>query len=695
MTIDKQPHYESDPNQLVDRVIERVGQRIVLGTPLGIGKANHFINALYRRAKNDPSLELLICTGLTLERPKGKSELEKRFINIFSQRLFGDYPDLDFELDRVANMIPPNIQVIEFFMTPAKYLNHPHAQRNYISTNYTHAARDMLSRGVNVLAQIISPSNSNKYSLSCNPDVSLDLAPMMRASRPCVIIGQVNTQLPYMYGDAEVSADFFDFILEGPDLSYQLFGTPKESISDPDYLIGLYVSRLIKDGGELQIGIGALGDAITYFLIMRHENPKLYHEILDTFQINEKFQNILLEKGESSRFTKGLYSATEMIVEGFIHLIHKGILKRKVYSDVNIQRLLNQGVISEKVTEATVHRLIESGALRFPLNRENILYLKKFGILKEEAPLIENLDWKSYLGDQLKNGVILHGGFYLGSNSLYKSLSEMDIHLKHQIHMTSVCKINQLYGHEELDRLHRRDARFVNTCLMVTLSGAAISDGLDNHQVLSGVGGQYNFIAMAHELPDGHSILCLRSTRTSKGRLYSNIVWEYPHMTIPRHLRDIFITEYGIAYLRGKSDEEIIKALLNITDSRFQEELLMKAKKAKKIENNYEIPHEFRNNFPHEISNRLSHLRSKNKRLAPIFPFGSDFKEDELVIARGLKKLKAEMETKSGVLKNLLKALFVSPTPNEEPYLKMMNLSSPQKLKEKILSKLVTLALKG
>ena len=68
-------------------------------------------------------------------------------------------------------------------------------------------------------------------------------------------------------------------------------------------------------------------------------------------------------------------------------------------------------------------------------------------------------------------------------------------------------------GREALDALQRRDARFFNICMMATALGAAVSDGLENGQVVSGVGGQYNFVAMAHALEGGRSILMLRSTR--------------------------------------------------------------------------------------------------------------------------------------------------------------------------------------
>ena len=137
--------------------------------------------------------------------------------------------------------------------------------------------------------------------------------------------------------------------------------------------------------------------------------------------------------------------------------------------------------------------------------------------------------------------------------------------------MRGISFINELYGHEwELKCAQRRYARFVNTTMMVTGLGAAVSDALGDGRVVSGVGGQYNFVAMAHALPEARSILCLRSTRTADGTTASNVVWSYGHTTVPRHLRDIVVTEYGIADLRGRTDREIVEALLGIMDARFQ-----------------------------------------------------------------------------------------------------------------------------
>src|SRR6202020_853690 len=106
----------------------------------------------------------------------------------------------------------------------------------------------------------------------------------------------------------------------------------------------------------------------------------------------------------------------------------------------------------------------------------------------------------------------------------------------------------------------------------------------------SGVGGQYNFVAQAFALAGARSILALEATRQAGARTQSNVRWSYGHETIPRHLRDIIITEYGVADLRGKSDADVIAAMLEVADSRFQNELTRQAKDAGKLPANFGIP---------------------------------------------------------------------------------------------------------
>jgi hypothetical protein len=180
------------------------------------------------------------------------------------------------------------------------------------------------------------------------------------------------------------------------------------------------------------------------------------------------------------------------------------------------------------------------------------------------------------------------------------------------------------------------------------LLGDVISDGLEDGRVVSGVGGQYNFIAQGFALDGARSAILLHSTRTAGGKTQSNIRWRYGHTTIPRHLRDIIITEYGIADIRGKSDRDVIAAMLAITDVRFQDEVLRAAKAAGKIESAFEVPRAARDNTPAAIQRALK--PAADAGLLPMFPFGTDFTEVEQRLMPALQRLKTASATQLAAL---------------------------------------------
>jgi acyl-CoA hydrolase len=235
------------------------------------------------------------------------------------------------------------------------------------------------------------------------------------------------------------------------------------------------------------------------------------------------------------------------------------------------------------------------------------------------------------------DGAVLHAAFFVGSKAFYQALRNMPETERAQFHMTAVSFVNELYGDEAGKRAARVKGRFINNAMMTTLLGDVVSDGLENGKVVSGVGGQYNFVAQSFALDDARSIIMVRATRNAKGRVTSNILWNYGHTTIPRHLRDIVVTEYGIADLRGKSDRDVVAGMLAIADTRFQSELLASAKKAGKIEKSYEIPDEWRNNTPDRIKYALAGARAAG--LIDPFPFGSDFTQTEQRLLPALTRL--------------------------------------------------------
>jgi hypothetical protein len=613
------PKLFSDPEAIAEDIIRDVGTNLVVGLPLGLGKANHVINALYARAAADRSINLTFFSALTLEKPKPASLLEKRFIGPVIDRLFGGYPDLTYADALHAGALPPNIQVTEFFFLAGKWLRVPYSQQHYISANYTHASSYLLSRGLNVVTQLVARrvvDGVARYSLSCNTDTTLDILRARAEGRASFkLIGQVNSELPFMPGQGDLPGDEFSAVLDGPATDFPLFAPPAEPISDTKYAIGLHAAGLVPDGGTLQIGIGQVGDALAQGLIVRHRDNSQFHAVMKRLAPGSEH----LAGLQSGPFEKGLYGVSEMLFEAFLGLIDAGILKRDV------------------------------------------------------------------------DGVMLHGAFFLGPKSFYRALREMPPEQIARIQMMPVSFTNELYGDEIAKRRARVDARFVNNVMMATLMGAAVSDGLEDGQVVSGVGGQYNFVAQAFALQGARSILALEATRQAGEGTQSNIRWNYGHETIPRHLRDVFVTEYGVADTRGKSDAETIAAMLEVTDSRFQNDLAKIAKDAGKLPKGFEIPAAHRENFPDRIAAALKPAREAG--LLPSFPFGSDFTEVEQRLIPALQVLQEAQRTPLKLPGLLWQGMTQPPDAAGLECLARLGLDRPTSLAERAYRALVNAAL--
>jgi acyl-CoA hydrolase len=695
------PLFVDNLDAAIDRLLAELPGDIILGIPLGIGKPNPFVNALYRRIKSEPQRRLRILTALSLEKPSGKSELERHFLKPFVARVFEDYPDLDYVKDSRAGQLPPNIEVLEFFLKSGDYLDNAAAQQSYISTNYTFVARDLALHGVNVVAQAVAAIESEgiyRLSLSSNTDVTAELVEQLAKlpNHRFFCVGVINRQLPFMPNAAEVAPDFFDIVITDPAATHALFAPPNMKISLHDYAIGLHAASLIPDAGTLQIGIGALGDAIAQSLILRQRNNADYRQILSALDVDAKGR-------ELEPFQRGLYGCSEMLNNGLLKLAEAGIVKREVFSDVALQRLLNQQSIGLRIDADMLRKLRAVDRISSPLTALDVDFLRHFGILKPGVTYEGGALWwraqryeaqidddaalqkiaADLLGDQLVGGVFLHGGFFLGPRDFYEALRTMPKQTLDKIEMNRIDFINQLGGHFALAEAQRQNARFMNTIMMVTLLGAAVSDGLESGQVVSGVGGQYNFVAMAHALPDARSVLLMRATRERHGQLTSNIVWQYGHATIPRHLRDLVITEYGVADLRAQTDSEVIKRLLAITDSRFQDELIATAKKHGKLAADFALPDAQKQNLPALLETALAPYRAQ----LPDFPFGTDFTADELAMLGALQRLQHAAENPLELATLALRSLFRDQHVPKQ-YLERLGLDEVSGLRQSLMRRL-------
>jgi hypothetical protein len=497
-----------------------------------------------------------------------------------------------------------------------------------------------------VLHRVALSPDGRRASLSCNPDLSFDLLDeIARLGKPRpMLVGEVDPALPYIGGTAEVDRDFFDLLVEVPGPAPKLFALPRHPVSEAEFAIGLYASTLVRDGGTLQIGIGSLSDALCHALVLRHARNAEYLRMLDALDPGLRQSALVRERGGTAPFAFGLYGASEMVNDGFMHLRRAGILVRQVLDDAPLMERVARGAASAE----------------------------------DRARLAADGHW-------------LNGAFYLGSSELYEWLRTLPAAEARGLGMTRISHINELYGgNEVLEKLQRRDARFFNTCMMTTALGAAVSDALEDGRVVSGIGGQYNFVAMAHALPDGRSVLMFRATREAGGAIRSSVPWSYGHCSIPRHLRDVAINEYGIADLRGVDDAGCVRAMLAITDARFAPALRAQAAKALKLPEAAE-PVGWQRNSPAAIARALAPFRAAG--LLPDYPLGSDFTPVEQRLVKALAWLKSSGATRRGKLATVLRALAPQSGHGDAEAMQRMALERPRGFGARLQARLLRLAL--
>lgn len=580
LVLPDEPEIYTDADTMAQAIFDKAGGEIRLALPLGLGKPVTLVNALVRVAAADRSLKLSVFTALTLRRPTPSSDMEKRFLGPAMDRLFGTAPSLLYADMIAEGSLPDNIEVSEFFFQAGSWLGNEYAQRHYISANYTHARDVLLAQKPNVLAQLM-PRDGDLFSMSCNTDISADLFSMRaKGQMDFIAVVEVNDALPFMAGDAIVDSKYLDMVLD-PAEQIDLFSVVRRPVSKAQHAISLHVSRLIPDGGTLQIGIGAIGDAVANALLLR--NRAALNPIWDAAPLP-------LTGTETKPFEVGLYAVTEMLVGGLLALFEGDVVRREV------------------------------------------------------------------------DGATIHAGFFVEARDTYERLRKMPVSQRAKIQMKPVSFTNALYGDEQAKRAARVNARFVNGAMQVSLLGDAMSDAAKPGQVVSGVGGQFDFFEQAFALKDSHAVLTLPATRTSRGTVSSNIVWQLAVTTVPRHMRDIVITEYGAAALRGQSDEEVIKRLICIADSRFQDELVAKSKAENKLSQDWQIPEEHRSNTPDMINDWLSPFVAP---LLPDFPLGTDFSQIEKILLPALAELSNAAGSKTGLAKLLWASVARAPHPHE------------------------------
>jgi acyl-CoA hydrolase len=154
-------------------------------------------------------------------------------------------------------------------------------------------------------------------------------------------------------------------------------------------------------------------------------------------------------------------------------------------------------------------------------------------------------------------------GFALGSKRLFEYVDNNPIF---EFHPTAYTNDPGLIARND-------NMVAINSALQVDLTGQVCADSIGTY-FYSGIGGQVDFLRGASRSKGGKPIIALSST--AKNGTISRIapmLAPGAGVVTSRGLIRYVVTEYGVAYLHGKSIRERAKALIEIAHPKFRDEL--------------------------------------------------------------------------------------------------------------------------
>lgn len=289
----------------------------------------------------------------------------------------------------------------------------------------------------------VSPPDAHGY---CTLGASVDVA-RAAVESAALVIAQVNPRMPRVHGDGFVHLDEIDFHVE---VDTPLPEVPSHTLSEAEVRIGQHAAGIIEDGATLQMGIGAVPDAVLAAL----------------------------------RGHRHLGIHTEMWSDGALDLI-------------------------------------ESGA-------------------------VDNSRKKVHAGKTVS-------GFLMGSQRLYDFVHDNP----------AVVQLDIGYVNNPAVIARNPKVTAINSAVEIDLTGQVCADSI-GFRVISGVGGQMDFIRGASISPGGKPIIALTSrTRRGEARIVPRLKKGAGVVTTRAHVHFV-ITEFGVADLYGRTLAERSRALIEI-----------------------------------------------------------------------------------------------------------------------------------
>jgi len=162
-------------------------------------------------------------------------------------------------------------------------------------------------------------------------------------------------------------------------------------------------------------------------------------------------------------------------------------------------------------------------------------------------------------------------GFVLGTRKLFDFVDNNPIFEFHP----------NAYTNDPLLIARNNNMIAINSALQIDLTGQVCSDSL-GASFYSGIGGQVDFLRGASHSRGGKPIIALPSTaRNGEVSRIMPTLTPGAGVVTTRGLVHYIVTEYGVAYLHGKTIRERAKALIEISHPKFRDDLYEYCEKTK------------------------------------------------------------------------------------------------------------------
>lgn len=168
-------------------------------------------------------------------------------------------------------------------------------------------------RQIDVALIHVSPPDKHGF---CSLGVSVDIA-FSAVQSAHTVIAQINPNMPRVHGDGFVHISKIDYYIDVNDPIPQITALP---IDEAEKKIGEHVANLIEDGSTLQIGIGAVPDAVLASLT-HHKHLGIHSEMWSDGAL------ALIESGVVDNSKKVIYPGRT--VSGFV------IGSQRLYNFIN------------------------------------------------------------------------------------------------------------------------------------------------------------------------------------------------------------------------------------------------------------------------------------------------------------------------------------------------------------------------